>query len=154
MKKKPEGFVTFTRIRNGKEETVTRKNNLNGLSKIDGLYKVWGNMRRRCNDENTHNYKWYGGKGIRVHDDWNDYLKFREWALENGYSQGLQLDRIDPDKNYEPTNCRWITTRANLRNRDLYWSDELDEQVINKAKELGINTYEFIKIAVESYLNQ
>lgn len=131
---------------------MTRKNNLNGLSKIDGLYKVWGNMRRRCNDENTHNYKWYGGKGIRVCEDWNDYLKFREWALEHGYTQGLQLDRIDPDKNYEPFNCRWITTRANIRNRDLYWSDDLDEQVINKAKELNISTYEFIRIAVEEKL--
>lgn len=71
------------------------------------LYKVWADMRQRCNNQNHVKYKSYGARGIKVCEDWNDFSCFREWALSHGYSDTLTLDRIDNDKGYYPNNCRW-----------------------------------------------
>lgn len=112
-------------------------------------------MIRRCESPVTHNYKWYGGKGIKVCEAWRqDYTIFRDWAKENGYVQGLELDRINSDGNYEPKNCRWITKKTNIRNRDMFWSEELDKEVIFVAKKLDINPYELIEEAVRDYLRR
>jgi hypothetical protein len=73
-------------------------------------------------------------------------------AIENGYVRGLELDRKNSDEDYSPENCRWITKKTNIRNRDLFWSEELDGQVVLKAKELGIDPYELIERAVREYL--
>ena len=71
------------------------------------LYNVWYDMRRRCNYENDANYERYGGRGITVCDEWNDdYVPFRNWALDNGYEQGLSIDRIDNNLGYYPDNCQ------------------------------------------------
>ena len=75
-------------------------------------------MMSRCYNKNSWNYKWYGGKGITVCDEWrNDFLNFRDWALENGYSKELTLDRIDGEKDYCPENCRWITWERQQNNK-------------------------------------
>ena len=75
-------------------------------------------MMSRCYNENSWNYKWYGGKGITVCDEWrNDFLNFRDWALENGYSKELTLDRIDGGKDYCPENCRWTTWERQQNNK-------------------------------------
>jgi hypothetical protein len=112
-------------------------------------------MVRRCESPIAHNYKWYGGKGVRVCDEWrNDYTKFRDWAHENGYVRYLELDRKDSNGNYCPENCRWITKKTNIRNRDLFWDEELDGKLIAKSKELGIDPYEFIKRAVKAELER
>ena len=75
-------------------------------------------MMSRCYNKNSSNYKWYGGKGITVCDEWrNDFLNFRDWALENGYSKELTLDRIDGEKGYCPENCRWITWERQQNNK-------------------------------------
>lgn len=75
-------------------------------------------MMSRCYNKNASNYKWYGGKGITVCDEWsNDFLNFRDWALENGYSKELTLDRIDGEKDYCPENCRWITWERQQNNK-------------------------------------
>ena len=81
------------------------------------LYSIWLTMRSRCNNPNTINYKYYGGKGIKVCNEWDSFAVFHEWAIRNGYSEGLTLDRISSDKNYEPTNCRWISLPDQQRNR-------------------------------------
>ena len=81
------------------------------------LYKIWLTMRSRCNNPNTINYKYYGGKGIRVCEEWNSFEAFYEWAMHNGYSDGLTLDRISSAENYEPVNCRWISLQEQQRNR-------------------------------------
>lgn len=79
------------------------------------LYVVFHAMHNRCEKPNVKEFKWYGAKGVKVCDDWSEYTKFRDWAYENGYKEGLSIDRIDPDGNYEPTNCRWITRSENSR---------------------------------------
>lgn len=81
------------------------------------LYFVYNSMKDRCKNKNTKNYKNYGGRGIRVCDEWNkSYETFLKWALINGYQEGLQLDRIDNNGNYSPENCRWVSCKQNLNN--------------------------------------
>ena len=88
-----------------------------GMAKTP-LYRRWVNMRQRCNLTSSHEYKQYGGRGIKVCEEWNnDFIPFMEWALANGYEKGLTLDRINVDGNYEPTNCRWITIKEQQNNR-------------------------------------
>jgi len=94
------------------------ENNLKHGGDGTSLYRVWCDMRRRCRDEWRYNYKDYGGRGIRVCDEWDkDYIPFREWAISNGYEKGLQLDRKQNGGNYEPSNCHWTTSTFNNRNR-------------------------------------
>lgn len=82
------------------------------------LYEVWHGMKRRCCDPNQVWYENYGGRGISVCDEWaNDAKAFVEWALENGYEDGLSIDRIDNNGNYEPCNCRFVTNRENQNNK-------------------------------------
>ncbi len=81
------------------------------------LYAIWTFMRRRCNNENRSGFKYYGGRGIRVCAEWDTFEAFRDWALANGYKQGLSIDRIDNDGDYEPGNCRWATSKEQSRNR-------------------------------------
>lgn len=82
------------------------------------LYKVYQNMKQRCVNPNNQRYKFYGGKGIAVCKEWNDdYLKFKEWASDNGYKQGLSIDRIDINRDYEPSNCRWAEYKVQNNNR-------------------------------------
>lgn len=83
------------------------------------LHKTWSNMKTRCFNPNCKRYMDYGGRGITVCDEWkNDFLVFYKWAINNGYSDELTLDRINNDGNYEPSNCRWaepFTQRINRR---------------------------------------
>lgn len=81
------------------------------------LYSIWKGMNKRCNNPNAVDYKWYGGKGVKVCEEWKDYLKFREWSLEHGYRIGLTIDRIDNSKGYEPSNCQWLTQSENSKKR-------------------------------------
>ena len=95
---------------------------MKGLKKYNDLDRElrirYKGMMSRCYNENSCNYKWYGGKGIAVCDEWrNDFLNFRDWALENGYSKELTLDRIDGEKDYCPENCRWITWERQQNNK-------------------------------------
>jgi hypothetical protein len=82
------------------------------------IYKVWAAMKQRCGNENDKSYNNYGGRGITVCDEWReDFQAFYDWATANGYKEGLQIDRVDNDGDYEPGNCQWTTKKINLRNK-------------------------------------
>ena len=80
------------------------------------LYNIWSKMRQRCNDENDPAFDRYGGRGIKVCAEWDDFATFRAWALANGYADHLTIDRIKNTDGYRPENCRWSTYAEQNRN--------------------------------------
>lgn len=85
--------------------------------KRDPLYVVWCSIRQRCENINNKDYHNYGERGITVCSEWQTFMPFREWALENGWQQGLTIDRIDNNSGYRPDNCRFVTIKENNRNK-------------------------------------
>lgn len=82
------------------------------------LYNIYKGMIKRCYYKSENGYKNYGGRGIAVCDEWkNDNEKFFAWAIDNGYRNGLTIDRIDNSKGYCPENCRWVDMKAQCNNR-------------------------------------
>lgn len=82
------------------------------------IRNVYYNMLKRCYKKENRAYKHYGERGIRVCEEWlKDCSNFYRWARDNGYKENLQLDRIDVNGNYEPSNCRWITALENAYNK-------------------------------------
>lgn len=81
------------------------------------LYRVWRSMVARCHKPKLKAFKWYGARGIQVCDEWKNFEVFNEWAIANGYKPGLQIDRENGNGNYEPGNCRFVTSKTNNNNR-------------------------------------
>ena len=82
------------------------------------LYTIWSHMIQRCYNPNDAKFKNYGARGIIVCEKWkNDYREFKEWAINNGYSNDLTIDRINVNGNYEPSNCRWVDNYVQENNR-------------------------------------
>jgi len=90
-----------------------------GVQHRSRMYRVWGSMRERCNNPKQCRYSSYGGRGIKVSDEWKDFAKFREWMLKQVYGPELQLDRIDNDDGYYAANCRLCTRTEQMQNRRL-----------------------------------
>lgn len=85
------------------------------------LYELWKGVRARCNNPNHKSYSTYGGSGIKMCHEWDDFTAFRDWAYENGYVDNAEkfsctLDRIDRTKGYSPDNCRWVDMKVQSRN--------------------------------------
>ena len=79
------------------------------------LYVIWKEMRTRCYNKNDSVYKYYGAKGVKICDEWSNYPAFRWLALMNGYHNELVIDRLNPDGDYHPDNCEWVTGTENTR---------------------------------------
>lgn len=103
------------------------------------LYGVLRDMKTRCYNKNASDYKRYGGRGIKICDEWlNNYLSFEKWALENGYDENAPkgkctIDRIDNDKGYSPENCRFITIAEQNRNKT-YMQTKYGKEWLEKIK--------------------
>ena len=81
------------------------------------LYRIWTNMKARCFSRAHNHYRYYGGRGIGVCPEWKqDFEPFAKWALANGYTETLEIDRKDNDLGYSPENCHWVTRKENLQN--------------------------------------
>lgn len=123
------------------------QNNINDMGLMEGrvhnlkmkrerLYVIWAAMKHRCHTTGKDKVtKWYRDKGISVCDEWRySYANFRKWAMENGYEDGLTIDRMDADGNYEPENCHWITRSENSMKRSPeYWRKRKIAETIDKA---------------------
>lgn len=81
------------------------------------LHQIWIQMRRRCSKETCPDFIRYGGRGIIVCDEWQAFPPFHDWAVANGYSDNLTIDRIDNNLGYAPSNCRWVGRTTQNRNR-------------------------------------
>lgn len=145
------GIATADAIRRMKSCGCIRKENgkefFHNFNIIHGesrtrIYTIWGNMINRTSNKKNKDYKNYGGRGITVCEEWKDYLTFKKWALKNGYSDTLTLDRIDNDKGYYPGNCRWADEETQNNNkqqsRKLEYKGEI-KSVEQWAKEYNIN---------------
>ena len=105
------------------------------------LFPVWNAMVNRCENSKSHAYKDYGGRGIKVCDEWHDVKKFIEWAENGEYQEGLTIERIDVNGNYEPSNCTWITRAEqslNKRNSVKVTVDGVTKNLMTWVHELDI----------------
>lgn len=99
-------------------------------NKEESWYNSWVKMRSRCNNKNDKKYYRYGGRGIKICEEWSDPIVFRQWSIENGWKKGLTIDRIDNDGDYCPQNCRWVSVSENSRKKSTTKIDIITAQEI------------------------
>lgn len=120
------------------------------------LYNIWSCMRQRCNNPKHTAAKWYYYKGIRLCDEWeSDFNAFQLWAIGNGYRNDLTIDRVDPDKGYEPDNCRWITLDENRkrarRQARKVLPNTKKKETVKVAKSIPIKEGRFMVVLLPEY---
>lgn len=117
-------------------------NFLNGKADKSTLYVIWNGMMQRCYNKKQKSYKHYGERGIQIFKSWQDFKIFYDWAMSNGYQEGLTIERIDVNSNYEPNNCKWIPMSEQAKNRTtnirvLYKGQETILSEVAKAEKLN-----------------
>lgn len=97
---------------------IKRDRDARGIpGKTHPLHRAWRNMRYRCTNPNCDSWSNYGGRGIFVDSVWDDFSEFYLWSVGNGWMPGLELDRIDNEREYSPSNCRWVNSTVNQNNK-------------------------------------
>lgn len=125
------------------------------------IYGVWKSMCLRCSNPLDHAYKYYGGRGITICEEWkNDFQAFYDWAMANGYQEGLTIDRINVNGNYEPSNCRWATRKeqGNNTRRTIHITiNGVTKNITDWANEIGVSvqtiSYHRKKGDIEQYVS-
>jgi hypothetical protein len=97
-------------------EATAKRNTKHGQAGTR-LHRIWKSMHTRCTNPRVPGYRHYGAMGVRVCDAWSAFAEFHKWAIANGYSDDLEIDRINVTGNYEPANCRFVTHIENSRNK-------------------------------------
>ena len=123
------------------KETTIKFRQTHGQKKTR-LYNTWQSMKQRCSTPSVSCYKYYGGRGIKVCEEWQKFEPFYHWAINNGYADNLTIDRINVNGNYEPSNCRWITLKEQQMNtrRNHYITLNGETKTLKEwAEQLGIN---------------
>lgn len=126
------------------------------------LHNIWKGMKTRCYNPNVPAYRFYGGKGVKICDEWlADFMNFYNWSMTNGYTDELSIDRIDPNGDYCPENCRWITMIEQQRNKSntIYVVREEGIYTIGQlAENYGCHyndiRYHYYNGELNNYLNQ
>ena len=126
------------------KETLTKPN------RKTRIYHIYTAMKQRCYNPKSKYYSIYGGRGIRVCDDWlHNPDAFISWAFANGYQDGLSIDRINVDGNYEPSNCRWVSNVVQAGNKRsniaVHWNGK-QMTFSDACREIGVS-----RCAVDSY---
>lgn len=118
------------------------------------LYGVWGDMKKRTSDKNNKSFENYGGRGISVCDEWkDDFTSFYNWSINNGYKKGIEIDRIDNDGNYEPSNCRWVDRIIQAQNKRVLMSTNTSgHKGVHWAKKEGSWIVKIRSAGVTKYL--
>lgn len=145
-------------------EILIRRNRKHGRAARGNksrLYGIWSRMRQRCSDPGTEDYERYGGRGITVCEEWQDFQAFHDWACANGYRDDFSIERIDNDGDYEPDNCKWIPMERqarNKRNNHLVSFQGKTKTLAEWAEETGIDSsllrYRLKHWSVEEALNK
>jgi len=102
-----------------------------------GLHTIWRHVKSRCMNVNDDHFMWYGFRGIKICEEWkNDFAAFEKWAIEAGYEKGLTIDRINPDGDYSPDNCKWTTRKENSgkRRRRTKQEYQFDRQILDSIR--------------------
>lgn len=106
--------------------------------KDERLYRIWKAIRTRISNSNVPYAKYYSEKHIKLCEEWDSYLNFKEWALNNGYKDNLTIDRKDGNKGYHPGNCRWADskTQNNNRSNNIYYDFDGKKLTVNQIAEI------------------
>lgn len=145
-----ETIVAGSNLRSGqavscgcyKKERMGNLNKSHNL-KYTRIYNIWARMKQRCNNNKDPGYKHYGGRGIKVCGEWQEFKPFYDWSMANGYTEELTLDRINVNRNYEPSNCRWVDmkTQANNKTNTIYWEYNNETHTISEWADILDTTY-------------
>jgi hypothetical protein len=123
----------------------------NASSTQKRLLSVWRGMRSRCYNKNASNFKWYGEKGIQV--EWSGFPEFYAWALEHGYTEGLEIDRVDPTKNYSSANCMWCSKSDNIARAHLKIDNSIKIKATAMAQSANVSFSSIIESALRDFLD-
>lgn len=141
-----ETIVSGSNLRTGAVKScgclIYKKKDTHHLSHTR-LFRIWWGIKNRCDNPKSEAYKYYGKKGIHICDEWaNDFVSFYNWAMLNGYDDGLSIDRIDNSKGYSPDNCRFTTKKVQANNRSyckFYEYNGKTQTLTQWCEELNLN---------------